>query len=193
MLSSFSSSFSSSDMKQTHTHIKEPAMPARTFSRRSPLPTGVIPQRLVIDGRPDGERFLILVDDQPVPLTGKSFKYLTKLAWARQQKDGWIFKDDLEIGFNQARYLYRMKQELSDALGDAWEVVENNRLGSYRLAIDGQGLQFRSETLAQHPDWEVRQFFVNSQPSSPAQGTGRPSISQPIPSSVGLPQQFGGI
>lgn len=155
------------------TPAEESAMPARTRTRLSPPTTASASRpslaaglhRLVIDGRPDGERFLIHVDDQPVPLTGKSFKYLTKLAWARQQKDGWIFKDDLEIGFNQARYLYRMKQELSDALGSDWEVVENNRLGSYRLAIEPVGVQFQTETLALHPDWEVRQLFVN-QPSA---------------------------
>ncbi len=118
-----------------------------------------VPCSLQIDGASRGERFLLRVDGLPVSLTGKSFKYLVKLVCARLgQSDGWIYKDDIEIGFNQARYLYRMRREIAAQLpGYRWSVYENNRLGYYRLALDSAALDVNRETLASSPDYEVAQ------------------------------------
>ena len=118
------------------------------------------PQLVEIDGAFQGDRFLVRIDGFPVPLTGKSFKYLTKLAWSRLHKDaGWIYKEDIEIGFNQARYLYRMKNEIHARLDSAWPVVENNRLGYYRLQLDPSRIRLNEENLREHPDFEVRSLF----------------------------------
>ncbi len=115
---------------------------------------------LDIDGSFEGDRFLIKVNGQPVRLTGKSFKYLTKLAHGRVHGDsGWVYKDDLETGFNQARYLYRMKSELAPSGVDAGGLVENNRLGYYRLAVDPNQIRLNRQLLAAHPDWEIRSLF----------------------------------
>ena len=98
-----------------------------------------------------------MIDGFPVRLTGKSFKYFTKLAWSRlHSESGWIYKEDLEIGFNQARYLYRMKNEINAGLKCDWPVIENNRLGYYRLSADPSQVQLNVECLKNHPDWEVR-------------------------------------
>ena len=96
----------------------------------------------------------------PVPLTGKSFKYFAKLAWSRlNDRNGWLYKEDIEIGFNQARYLYRMKNEISAAFDSGWSIVENNRLGYYRLRVDPDKIRVNQESLRNHPDWEVRSLF----------------------------------
>ncbi|MDZ4724293.1 MAG: DEAD/DEAH box helicase [candidate division Zixibacteria bacterium] len=126
------------------------------------------PQCLEIDGSFEGERYLIKVNGVPVRLTGKSFKYLTKLAWSRVKgESGWIYKDDIEIGFNQARYLYRMKNEITGALHSDWPVVENNRLGYYRLSLDPAKIQLNMGRLAEHPDYEIRGLIIDGN-SNPA-------------------------
>lgn len=125
-----------------------------------------LPQSLEIDGSCDADRFLVRIDGIPVRLTGKSFKYLTRLACARSRPDGgWIYKDDIEAGFNQARYLYRMKHEIAETLRGSWPIVENNRLGYYRLNLDPERISLNRANLAAHPDWEVRSLF-QSEPIS---------------------------
>lgn len=115
------------------------------------------PETVEIDGSFDHDRYLVKINGFPVRLTGKSFKYFTKLAWwRRQQPAGWIYKDDIEIGFNQARYLYRMKNEINAELRANWPIIENNRLGYYRLDIDPQRIQINVENLKSHPDYEIR-------------------------------------
>jgi len=124
------------------------------------LRRGAQPQLVEIDGSFEGDRFLVRIDGYPVKLTGKSFKYLTKLAWSRVNRDaGWVYKEDIEIGFNQARYLYRMKNEINAAFRSEWPVVENNRLGYYRLQLDPSRIRINADNLAQHPDYEVRSLF----------------------------------
>ena len=61
-----------------------------------------------------------------------------------------------EIGFNQARYLYRMKNEINAELRADWPIIENNRLGYYRLDVDPGRIQINVENLKGHPDYEIR-------------------------------------
>lgn len=125
-------------------------------------PMAVAPQIIEIDGSYEGDRYLVRINGFPVRLTSKSFKYLTKLAWSRVGRDsGWIFKEDLETGFNQARYLYRLKSEIGAAYASNWQVFENNRLGYYRLDIDSRGISINYENLRQFPDWELQQLCAN--------------------------------
>lgn len=128
------------------------------------------PDCLEIDGSFAGERFVVKVDGIAVPLTGKSFKYLAKLAWSRKAsaggahtRDGWMYKDDIEAGFNQARYMYRMKNEITEALHTSWPVVENNRLGFYRLSIAPEKIKLNLSKLAEFPDHEVSSLATNGE------------------------------
>jgi hypothetical protein len=115
------------------------------------------PETIEIDGSYQGERYLVKINGFPLRLTGKSFKYFTKLAWSRLHADsGWIYKEDIEHGFNQARYLYRMKGEISSGLNSSWSIVENNRLGYYRLDADPSKIKINVENLRNHPDFELR-------------------------------------
>ncbi|HOP07196.1 MAG TPA: DEAD/DEAH box helicase [candidate division Zixibacteria bacterium] len=119
------------------------------------------PEMIEVDGSYEHERYLIRIDGFPVRLTGKSFKYFVKLANKRLQDEaGWVYKEDIEVGFNQARYLYRMKNEIYDSFTSAWPVVENNRLGYYRLNIDPSRIRINRDRLREHPDWEVRSLML---------------------------------
>jgi len=136
---------------------KELKMEKGKFNRQS-LELSDIPSVVEFDGGYEKERYLVKVDGFPVRLTGKSFKYLAKLASSRVlNNEGWIYKDDIEIGFNQARYLYRMKQEMKKG-GVSWSVFENNRLGYYRLDLEPGKIRFNVDNLKSHPDFELRQI-----------------------------------
>ena len=118
------------------------------------------PSLIELDGRYERERYLVRIDGVPVHLTGKSFKYLMRLAYSRLTgNDGWIYKDDIEIGFNQARYLYRLKQEMNRSGNFSWPIFENNRLGYYRLHIDPANIKLNMDNLRSHPDYELRSLF----------------------------------
>jgi len=131
--------------------------PAAAFSA-----AGFRPALLELDGSYQGERYLVRIDGFPIRLTGKSFKYLVKLAYARLSPaaggEGWAYKDDIEVGFNQARYLYRLKQEINAGAGGKhpWQIFENNRLGYYRLDIEPAKISLNLENLKSHPDYELR-------------------------------------
>ncbi len=118
------------------------------------------PRVIEIDGTFEADRYLVRIDGFPVRLTGKSFKYLTRLAWSRlHDSNGWVYKEDIEVGFNQARYLYRMKNEISAGFRSGWPVVENNRLGYYRLQIEPDKIHLNVDNLRSHPDYELRSLF----------------------------------
>ena len=134
---------------------------------------GIEPELVEIDGSQDRERYVVKINGLPVKLTGKSFKYFTKLAWSRRNAEsGWLYKEDIETGFNQARYLYRMKNEITASLAADWSVVENNRLGYYRLDLDPERIQFNFENLKSHPDWEIRSLFERAEGGGRRGGAG---------------------
>lgn len=126
---------------------------------------GSRPEAIEIDGSSVGDRYLVKINGVPLRLTGKSFKYFAKLAWARAYREGgWIYKEEIESGFNQARYLYRMKNEFGTVLQSPWPIFENNRLGYYRLDIDPDKISINFENLRTHFDYEVRQLTPPGKP-----------------------------
>jgi len=125
------------------------------------IPMSGQPESVEVDGECYKERFLIRINGFPVRLTGKSFKYFTRLAWSRlHSESGWVYKEDLESGFNQARYLYRMKNEIAAAFTSSWAVIENNRLGYYRLDIDPSRIDIDLDNIKDHPDYEVNSLAL---------------------------------
>ncbi len=122
------------------------------------------PEMIEIDGSYECERYLVKINGLPVRLTGKSFKYFVKLAWSRLYgESGWIYKEEIENGFNQARYLYRMKNEVGRDLNSNWSIFENNRLGYYRLNVDPSKISINLDNIKNHPDYEVRTLFESRQ------------------------------
>jgi hypothetical protein len=112
---------------------------------------------LVIDGSPVKDRFLVLVNGRKTILPAKSFKYLVKLVWAAfKTEDGWIHKNDFEPGENQTRYLYRLRKQIKPGLDPGQFMIENNRLGSYRLSIPKHRIAVNSSALLKNPDAEIK-------------------------------------
>lgn len=152
------------------TKLKEEVqMDSRTDMRQNQsgavLPVSFLePEMIEIEGTYERERYLVKINGFPVRLTGKSFKYFTKLAWSRLYGDsGWVYKEEIEHGFNQARYLYRMKGEISQGLNSNWDIFENNRLGYYRLNADPAKIKINIDNLKDHPDFEIRSLVENGQ------------------------------
>ena len=109
---------------------------------------------LVLDGSLVKGKYAIILDDRKILLSHKSFKYLFKLAWAVFKKEGgWIHKLDLEEGENQGKYIYRLKKELSLTDG---KLIENNRIGCYRLNLKKEKIQINKKVLETSEDYEIR-------------------------------------
>jgi helicase len=111
---------------------------------------------LVIDGTPVKDKLLIVVNGERLALPAKSFKFLVKLAWAGfANEGGWIHKNDFEPGENQTRYLHRMKKQITPFLNPDQNLLENNRLGCYRLCIPQTQTKINLDALAKNPDAEI--------------------------------------
>jgi len=111
--------------------------------------------QLVLEGKFNRDRLTVKFLGREFPLTMKSFKYLAKLACAKSSdKSGWIHKESLEPGFNQARYIYNLKKELG--LTKNQGVLENNRGGYYRLNILRENIALNLENLKSIQDYEIR-------------------------------------
>ena len=96
------------------------------------------------------ERVLVILNGEDVWLTMKCFVYLFKLAYRRLETDeGWLPIQDLEIGDNQARNMFRLRSEIPGV------VIENNRKGYYRLAMDRNQIGMNRERLELFPDIDV--------------------------------------
>ncbi|MDD4052697.1 MAG: DEAD/DEAH box helicase [candidate division Zixibacteria bacterium] len=123
------------------------------------------PQMIEIEGTPIRERYLVRIDGRPITLTGKSFKYLVSLVWSRLTKDtGWVYKDELEQGYNQARYLYRLRQEIGRDFLPQWPLYENNRSGYYRLVADRGQIKVNLDALKEIPDYEIQRMVADLRP-----------------------------
>jgi ATP-dependent DNA helicase len=111
--------------------------------------------KLVLEGKFNRDRLTVKFLGREFPLTMKSFKYLAKLACAKiSDKSGWIHKESLEPGFNQARYIYNLKKELG--LTKNQGLLENNRGGYYRLNILPENIALNLENLKSIQDYEIR-------------------------------------
>jgi hypothetical protein len=127
---------------------------------------------LIITGRPLRRRFEVILCSMPIPLSGTSFYYLFQLAtYALAHPGQWLSKRDIEDTENQARYIYRLRQELSRN-ADGHTIVINNREGAYRLALDPLQIRFDVSGLLLHPDARVRKRVAQ------LQGIGSPTTTQ---------------
>ena len=111
-----------------------------------------------ISGRPVRGRYEIKVNGSSVFLSGTSFFYLFQLAWyAKIHPGDWLAKENIEDTGNQARYLYRLRNELAAELSVGGVSIQNNRRGCYRLDVNPADLVFNLTYLRTHPDVRVRQ------------------------------------
>lgn len=100
---------------------------------------------------PFRNRRKITVGGSVAYIEGRLFEYLLTLAHARLTSgDGWVYKEDIEPGYNQARYLYRLRRKLR-AQGVELE-IENNCRGYYRLTVKALQIQIEWGSLLAYPD-----------------------------------------
>lgn len=104
--------------------------------------------RLRIEGTAVKNRFLVQVNGRRLLLTHKLHEYLLKLVRALHKKEGgWINKFDLEGGDNQSRYLWRLKRALEPYFPEGSLIIDNNRMGGYRLNIKLKDILISEELL----------------------------------------------
>ncbi len=112
--------------------------------------------RLQLTGAMVRDRYKVFFSGTPLLLTAKSFKYLFKLAVRKKMdSEGWIDKEELEPGFNQARYLYNLKKEMGGSSRDRAELIENDRKGGYRLRLNSDEIDFDLRSLLHSDDFEI--------------------------------------
>lgn len=116
-----------------------------------------VPKSIQVDGtQVDSGRYQVLINSQPVYLTPKSFKYFVVLAYHLEYtQQGWVHFTNIEVGDNQARYLYRLKNELLDGIDWPWYVFLNNRRGYYRLNARPGSINFNRDNIRAFPDYEI--------------------------------------
>jgi len=112
--------------------------------------------KLRMTATPVRDRYRIYWQGSPLNLTSKSFKYLFKLAaWRMLDSNGWIDKEELEPGFNQARYLYNLKREFGNPSIAGNGLIENDRRGGYRLCLEPGEIELDLNGIRQLGDFEL--------------------------------------
>jgi len=123
------------------------------------------PSALHLDGTYQNKRYRLKIDGRTIYIPGRPFKYLVVLACVRFQDHfggGYLPKERIEVGANQARYLYRLRVDIQLALGNRqWGVFEpgHHRDGTYRLACDPGAISFNLPKLREFPDKELLNFL----------------------------------
>jgi helicase len=113
--------------------------------------------KLILDGSLVKGKYTVILNGRRLLLSHKSFRYLFKLVWAVFKKeDGWIHKLDLEDGDNQGKYIYRLKKELSPS---EMALIENNRIGSYRLNLKKDKIDLNKKMLENFQDYDVKELL----------------------------------
>jgi hypothetical protein len=116
-------------------------------------------QKLFFEGEFNRDRLTVSFFGRKLTLTMKSFKYLMKLACARlTDNTGWLHKEQLEPGFNQARYIYNLKRELG--LARDRQLLQNNRSGYYRLNLNPEQISFNLDNLGRLQDYEIKSVMT---------------------------------
>ncbi len=114
---------------------------------------------LKLRGLLKGERVRICFNEAEIDLTPKSFNYLYKLGAARFLKpEGWMSKEEIEPGFNQAKNIYRVKQELKRFATGLENMIENNKSGFYRLNLKPEQIKIDVESMEAYSDFELAEL-----------------------------------
>ena len=126
---------------------------ADTVSKEDTMPT------LKLRGLLTGERVRIFFNESEIELTPKSFNYLYKLGVARFLKpEGWMSKEEIEPGFNQAKNIYRVKQELKRFATGLEDMIENNKSGFYRLKLRPEQIKIDVASMESYSDYELAEL-----------------------------------
>ncbi|MDD4995743.1 MAG: hypothetical protein PHW53_04765 [Patescibacteria group bacterium] len=122
-----------------------------------------IPQTITIDGEArlshSFSLYLIRIDGRPIWLQGRMFYYFLRLVW------GWhkfgaegIHILDIEPGYNQHRYVYRLRQAIA-RIYPGWPIVSNNQKKRYTLIVNGKTIfAYNYDNLTGFDDTRIRRM-----------------------------------
>ncbi len=115
--------------------------------------------QLRLRGMMRGDRVYFSFRNKEIDITPKSYNYLYKLTVARFMKpEGWLSKDDIEPGFNQAKNIYRVKQELKRFATGLEERIENNGSGFYRINLAPDQIKIDFDSMKSFCDLELAEL-----------------------------------
>lgn len=119
---------------------------------------------LEITGRAIGKRFEVVVNGQSVALRGVEFLYLFQLA-----RRAWLGNEPHwprpRYGDNDARYIYRLKAELTEAEVAASLPINWKSGFGYLLELSPKQISFHQESLKDYPDHRVTEMLVTDKRS----------------------------
>jgi hypothetical protein len=104
-------------------------------------------------------RVVISYANTDIDVSAKSFNYLFKLAVNRLlSPEGWLDKEEMEPGLNQAKNIYRVKQELKRFRTGLETRIENNKSGRYRLNLNPEQIQVDFDRMDCYGDQELAEL-----------------------------------
>jgi helicase len=115
--------------------------------------------QLRLRGLMRGERVYFSFKNTEIDITPKSYNYLYKLTVARfLNPEGWLSKDEIEPGFNQAKNIYRVKQELKRFATGLEQRIENNGSGFYRINLEPEQIKIDFDSMKSFCDLELAEL-----------------------------------
>lgn len=109
----------------------------RNYNQRRPSPEKPTPSQKRTEVLFTGKTRKLLreidICGRSIFLQPKLYSYMQKLWWANLSEDPWVYKETLEPGINQAKYISKLRGILKEG-GVRIEIVSNGR-GYYRLVL----------------------------------------------------------
>jgi replicative superfamily II helicase len=119
----------------------------------------VIMPRLRLPTFDRGNRVVFNYANTDIDVSPKSFNYLFKLVAGRfLHPEGWLDKEEIEPGFNQAKNIYRVKQELKRFGTGLEQCIENNKSGRYRLNLQPEQIVVDFGSMEAFADLELAEL-----------------------------------
>ena len=124
----------------------------------------MIPDSIVVDGTRQGERYLVIVDRKDVYLQPICFRFLAifGIQLLLGEDDGWVYGSDIcDPERLLWAYIYRLRQNVHRASRRlrSWPVVENDRLGYYRLIVKPGGVAINPANIYAFGDVPLEQML----------------------------------
>lgn len=145
--------------------MPKPPLPSRRAEKRTMVPDSiVIDGTCVQKGGNRGERYLVIVDQQLVPLQPICFRFFAifGIQLLLGEDEGWIYGLDIcDPGRLLWAYIYRLRQNVHSASRQlqSWPVVENDKRGYYRLIVKPGGIAVNPANIYGFGDIPLEQML----------------------------------
>ena len=123
---------------------------------------------IYIDGSLHKDRYLILINREPVLLQGAIFKLLTMLSLQLMSpRDVFLSKYDFcnRDYWLLSKYIYRLKKQIHE-VAPHWEVCHNNKHGGYKLATRAYCVSFNIKKIKEFGDMNINKMIKECEDES---------------------------